>query len=38
MTELCVRHQGGQLKKKDCWACKSIEEHNKILERIFRNA
>jgi len=33
--ELCMRHQGGQLKRKDCWWCKSKEEQNKILRRIF---
>ncbi len=33
--ELCMKHQGGQLEKADCWDCKSKEKQDKILRRIF---
>ncbi len=35
--ELCMEHQGGQLKKSDCWDRKSKEEQDKILRRIFKH-
>jgi len=32
--KLCMEHQAGQLKKEDCWFCKSKEEQDRILERV----
>ncbi len=36
MTGKCMSHQGGQLKKEDCWWCKDKKEREKILKQVFK--